>query len=245
MKHTSAKRQKIEEIREEKYSLSSLILNGRNISILMSLVFLWFLFDITHGFGMAPVYPGESDWIVVKEPGSPVDYWALVALFATVISIWAARVLCILQKRLYDWALSGARYPHLRKHFEEGYWVNIFKIFRTNRTTILCLAIFVAVSAFWTVIWAVDPLWITGGPEKSKLGGIGFFEANDLVVATFFPIFIVLFVLRPYRRMLANLRGTLWDFNKEARALKSSPVTESRVPIIDLVFLGKTSPSIR
>ena len=58
-------------------------------------------------------------------------------------------------------------------------------------------------------------------------------------MATFFPIFIILFVLRPYSRLLANLRGALRDFNEEARALKSSPIAESRVAIIGLVFLGK------
>ena len=141
----SVKRQKTEEIREAKYSLRSLLLNGRNLSILMSLVFLWFLFDTTHGFGMAPPYP--SEWIVERE-AFLVDYWAITALCATVISIWAVRRLCLLQKQFYDWALSGTRCPHLKEYIKEDYWVNVFKIFRANRTTLLSLAIFLVVSAF-------------------------------------------------------------------------------------------------
>ncbi|GAI97755.1 unnamed protein product [marine sediment metagenome] len=90
------------------------------------------------------------------------------------------------------------------------------------------------VSAFYTVLWAVDPPFVF-----LKLGGTGFLEANDIVVATFFPIFIMLFVLRPYRRLLANLCGALRGFSEEARALKSSPITESKGAIIGLVFLGK------
>jgi len=230
MEHTATKRQQTEEIPEEKFSLSFLLLNGRNFSILMSLVSLWFLFDITHGFGMAPFYP--SIWLIEREL-TPVDYWALVAIFASLISIWAVRRLCLLQKQFYDWAMSGERYPHLKEYFQEDYWVNVFKVLRAKKTTIISLAIFAVVSVVITVLWIVDPPWI------GILGGWGFFEANDLIVAIFFPIFIVLFVLRPYRRLLVNLRGALREFNEEARALKSSPITESRVPIIELVFMGK------
>jgi len=218
------------EIPEEKFSLSSLLLNGWIFSILMSLVSLWFLFDITHGFGMAPPYP--STWFVEKEP-TPVDYWALVGICASLISIWAVRRLCLLRKQFYDWAMSGERYPHLKEYFEESYWVNTFKIWRSNKTTLLSLAIFLVISVLVSVLWAVDP------PCIGFLGGWGFFEANDLVAAIFFPIFIILFVLRPYRHLLANLGGALRDFNEETRALKSSPIAESRAPIIDLVFFGK------
>ena len=232
MEHASAKRQQTEEIREAKYSLRSLLLNGRNLSILMCLVFLWFLFDITHGFGMAPPYP--SEWLVERESFG-VDYWAITALCATVIAIWAVRRLCLLQKQFYDWALSGERYTHLKEYFEEEYWANVFKIFRANRTTILAVAVFVVVSAFYTVLWAVDPSF----PVVLILGGVGFLEANDIIVATFFHIFMILFVLRPYSRPLANLGEALRDLNEETRVLKSSPVAESRVAIIDLVFLGK------
>ena len=132
MEHAAAKRKHTEEIPEEKFSLSYLLLNGWIFSILMSLVSLWFIFDITHGFGMAPPYPSEC--IVEKEP-TPIDYWALVALFATVIFIWAVRRLCLLQKQFYDWAIKGERYPHLIEYFQEDYWVNVFKIFRSKKTT--------------------------------------------------------------------------------------------------------------
>lgn len=230
MEHTATKRKQTEEIPEEKFSFSSLLLNGRNFSILISLVSLWFIFDITHGFGMAPPYP--STWIVEKEL-LPIDYWAIVGIFASLISIWAVRRLCLLQKQFYDWAIKGERYPHLIEYFQEDYWVNTFKIFRSNKTTLLSLAIFLLVSVLITVLWVVDP------PFIGFLGGWGFFEANDLIAALFFPIFMVLFVLRPYRRLLSNLRGALRDFSEEARALKSSPIAESRAPIINLVFLGK------
>ena len=179
---------------------------------------------------MAPLYP--SIWILEKEP-TPIDYWAIVGLFATLIFIWSVRRLCLLQKQLYDWSLSGVRYPHLKEYFKEGYWMNIFKIFRTNRTTIISLTIFVVVSVLVTILWLIDPPWI------GILGGWGFFEANDLVVAIFFPVFITLFVLIPYSRLLANLGGALRDFTEEARALKSAPMTKSRMPIIDLVFLNR------
>lgn len=230
MEHTEAKRKQTEEIPEEKFSLSYLLLNGWIFSILMSLVSLWFIFDITHGFGMAPPYP--STWIVEKEL-LPIDYWAIVGIFASLITIWAVRRLCLLQKQFYDWATSGTGYPHLKEYFQENYWVNAFKIFRSKKTTIISIAIFAAASASVTVLWESDP------PFIGFLGGIGFFEANDLVVAIFFPIFIVLFMLRPYRRLLANLCGALSAFNEEARALRSSPITESREPIINLLFLGK------
>jgi len=230
VEHTVAKRKQTKEIPEEKFSLSYLLLNGWIFSILMSLVSLWFIFDITHGFGMAPPYP--STWIVEKEL-LPVDYWAIVGIFASLITIWAVRRLCLLQKKFYDWATSGAGYPHLKEYFEEDYWVNVFKILRSKKTTIISIAIFAAASASVTILWESDP------PSIGFLGGIGFFEANDLVVAIFFPIFIVLFMLRPYRRLLANLCGALRDFNEEARALRNSPIKESRKPIIDLVFLGK------
>ena len=230
MEHTATKRKQTDEIPEEKFSFSSLLLNGRNFSILMSLVSLWFLFDITHGFGMAPPYP--SEWIVEKEL-LPIDYWAIVGIFASLISIWAVRRLCLLQKQFYDWTTTGERYPHLKEYFQENYWVNVFKISRSSKTTLLSLAIFLVVSLLVSVLWILDP------PFIGFLGGIGFFEANDLVVAIFFPIFIVLFVIRPYRRLLLHLCGALRDFNEEARALRSSPITESREPIINLVFLGK------
>jgi len=230
VEHTATKRKHTVEIPEEKFSLSYLFLNGWIFFILMLLVSLWLLFDITHGFGMAPLYP--SEWIVEREL-LPIDYWAIVGLFASLISIWAVRRLCLLQKQFYDLAISGERYPHLKEYFQDGYWVNVFKILRSNKTTLLSLAIFAVVSVLVTILWAVDPPWI------GFLGGIGFFEANDLVVAIFFPIFITLFVLRPYRRLLANLSGALGDFNEEAQALKSSPIAKSRAPIIDLVFLGK------
>jgi hypothetical protein len=230
VEHTATKRNQTKEISEEKFSLSSLLLKGRNFTILMTLVSLWFIFDITHGFGKAPPYP--SEWIVEKEL-LPIDYWAIVGIFASLISIWAVRRLCLLQKQFYDWAIRGERYPHLIEYFQENYWVNIFKIFRSNKTTLLSLAIFLIVSVLVSVLWVADP------PSIGFLGGIGFFEANDLVAAVFFPIFMVLFVLRPYRHLLANLRTALLDFNEEARTLKSSPIAESRAPIIDLVFLGK------
>jgi len=230
----SVKYQVTKEIHEEKYSLSSLLLNGRTFSIILSLVLLWFLFDITHGFGMAPPYP--SEWLVEKEPDIPVDYWAIVGGSATLISIFALRAICSLQRRLYDWTRSGARYPHLKEYLAEGYWVNVFKILRTNRTSILCLAIFSAVSLFVTVLWIIDP------PFIGFLGAIGFFEANDLVVAIFFPIFIILFVLRPYSRLLANLRRGLKDFNSKAQILQHAPVSQNRDQIIDLVFVNKGRP---
>ena len=177
MESTATKRQQNGEIHEAKYSLSSLLLNGRTFSILMSLAFLWFLFDITHFFGMADPYPSSKPWEM--EP-TPVDYWALVALFATVIFIWSVRRLCVLQKQFYDWAISGERYPHLKEYLQADYWVNVFKIFRTNKTTIISLAIFLIASVLVTILWLIDPPWI------GFLGGIGFFEANDLVVAIFF-----------------------------------------------------------
>ena len=62
MERTAAKRKHTVEIPEEKYSLSSLLLNGRTFSILMSLAFLWFRFYITHDFGMADPYPSTEPW---------------------------------------------------------------------------------------------------------------------------------------------------------------------------------------
>ena len=231
MERTPSKRQETERIRVERYSLSSLLLNRGRLSVLMSILFLWFLFDITHGFGMAPPY--QSEWIVEREH-FPIDYWALVALLATVISIWALRQLCFLQTQFEHWALTGTRYPHLIKYSREGYWGNVFKVFRANRTTALSLVVFVVISSFYTVLWAVDL------PFTGELGAIGFFEGNDVVMATFFPLFMALFLLPSYRCLLANLRGALRDFNEEAQALKSSPVSESRVGMIDLVFFGKS-----
>lgn len=234
MKRISAKYQITSEIHEEKYSLSSLLLNHRTFLIILFLVSLWFLFDITHGFGMAPPYP--SEWLVEKEPNIPVDYWAIVGGSATLISIFALRAICSFQRRLYEWAQSGTKYPHLKEYLAEGYWANMFKILRTNRTTALCLSLFLLVSLFVTVLWIIDP------PFIGFLGAIGFFEANDLIVAIFFPFFILLFMIRPYSRLLANLRRGLQDYNSKAQILRHAPISQNGDQIRDLVFVNKNRP---